>query len=58
MAAQKVLADLKPYVIPTPKAITANCGMSLRMGDAEAEKAREILADYPDIASLCAWYRV
>lgn len=58
MAAQKILADLKPYVIPTPKAITANCGMSLRMDDAAADAARVILAGHPDIEALCAWYRV
>ncbi len=58
MAAQKILGELKPYVIPTPKVITANCGMSLRMGDAEAEKAREILSSHPDIEARCAWYRV
>lgn len=31
MAAKKLLADLSPTVMPTPRSITANCGMTLKM---------------------------
>ena len=58
MAAQDALASLKPYVIPTPKAITAGCGMSLRMDDEQAKQAREILDTRPDIMKLAAWHRI
>ena len=56
MAAQKLLAHLNPFVIPTPKAITAGCGMSLRMDAAAADEARLVLAGHPDIAGLSAWH--
>ena len=41
MAANKALAAVAPAVIPTPRAITASCGMSLRF---EAECDREAVA--------------
>lgn len=56
MAAQKLLAHLDPFVIPTPKEITASCGISLRMGAAAAAQAKEVLADHANIAQRSAWY--
>ena len=56
MAAQKLLAQLNPFVIPTPKQITASCGMSLRMGAEEAAQAKLLLEGHPDIAALSAWH--
>lgn len=56
MAAQKILRSLNPYVIPTPREITADCGISLRLGIDEAEEALKLLGDHPEIVELCAWH--
>lgn len=57
MAAQTVLAGLNPFVIPTPRGITASCSISLRMPEQVAIKAREILADHPEITELSSWHK-
>lgn len=58
MAADKVLATSEAKLIPTPRAITASCGMSLRFaatGDAEAlARARSVDAAH----GLAALYRM
>lgn len=56
MAAQKLLAHLGPFVIPTPKQITASCGISLRMDAQAAAQAREVLRDHEDILTRSAWH--
>lgn len=56
MAAQKALAALHPYTIPTPREITADCGMSLRLGVDQGEEAMGILQAQPSIAELCHWH--
>lgn len=58
MAAQTILAGLHPFVIPTPRDITASCGISLRMGVEAAIQAREILVGHPDVVELSAWYEL
>lgn len=56
MAAQRLLAHLGPFVIPTPKEITASCGISLRMDPPSAAQAKEVLADHADIAQRSTWH--
>ena len=56
LAAQKLLEHLHPFVIPTPKVITANCGMSLRFNDDVVQEARNIIDNHPDIAQLSLWH--
>ncbi len=56
MAAQNILASLDPFVIPTPRAITASCGISLRMNEERAIKAKKLIAEHPDICELSKWY--
>ena len=59
MAAQKVLAPLQPYVIPTPKEISAGCGMSLRFkSDEVVQLAGGLLQDHPDIVAASSWHYV
>lgn len=54
--AQALLMDLGAVVMPTLREISASCGMSLRLADARAEKARQTLIG----AGLRGWtlYRV
>lgn len=58
MAADKALATSGAKLIPTPRAVSAGCGMSLRFtapGDAEAlARARSVDAAY----GLAALYRM
>ncbi len=56
MAAQSILAALDPFVIPTPRAITASCGISLRMDEARAIEAKKLVLDHSDICELSKWY--
>lgn len=56
MASQKKLAPFLPAVIPTPKQITASCGMTLVLEKEHAAQARALLADSPDILAACSWY--
>ncbi len=57
MAAQQLLKPLAPVVIPTPKAITASCGMTLVVvGEAAAKEARTLIMSAPDIAQKCTMY--
>ena len=57
MAAQKMLAHLKPYVIPTPREITASCGMALRFASEEdANAAGAVIRGHPDIEALSSWH--
>ena len=45
LAAQKKTAQYKPTMIPTPRSITAACGMSLRLSFDSKESAREALME-------------
>ncbi len=56
LAAQKLLAGLDAMTVPTPRAITASCGMSLLAGPREAAEARRRIEGASGIASLCAFY--
>lgn len=58
LAAQDLLAGLKIQLIPTPRTITADCGMSIRVADDEVETARMRLNERPDIASLSSWHEL
>ena len=50
MAAQKLLKPQAPLVIPTPRAITASCGMTLVVRAANVQQARLELENCPAIA--------
>ncbi|MDO4854047.1 MAG: formate dehydrogenase accessory sulfurtransferase FdhD [Coriobacteriia bacterium] len=56
MAAQNILSSLDPFVIPTPRTITASCGISLRMDEVRAIKAKKLLLEHSDICELSKWY--
>ena len=45
MAANKALAAVNPAVIPTPRAITASCGMTLAVAVPEARGLAALYAD-------------
>ncbi len=57
MAAQNILADLHPFVISTPRDITASCGISLRMPESDVAKAKEALAKHPEVVKLSSWHK-
>lgn len=42
LAAQKALESYGPHLIPTPRDISAGCGMSLRFSSAGEDQARRI----------------
>ncbi|HRX59182.1 MAG TPA: DUF3343 domain-containing protein [Eubacteriales bacterium] len=44
IAAQRLLRDVGGAVMPTLRAITASCGMSIRVGTELVARAREIMA--------------
>lgn len=56
MAANKALAAAAPAVIPTPRAITASCGMTLRFEAEGAAEARALAASVPAAHGLAALY--
>jgi hypothetical protein len=56
MTMQESLAALKPTVIPTPRDISESCGMSLRFGAEDEQKAREIVSAIPQAKGFCALY--
>lgn len=56
MAANKALAAVKPAMIPTPRAITANCGMTLRFEAPNAAKARALAASVTETRGLATLY--
>ena len=55
MASQKLLAALRPAVIPTPCQISASCGMTLLLAAVHEEEARRLLAGAPDVRACCAF---
>ena len=56
MAANKALAAVNPAVIPTPRAITASCGMTLRFEAEDAAAARALAVAVPEARGLAAIY--
>ena len=58
MAAQKALerAGVAFSVIPTPRTITASCGITLAVRAGQAAEARTTIEGCNDIAALCAFY--
>ena len=57
MAADASLRSVSHAMIPTPRQITASCGMALRFEAADDAAARA-LADHPDVpAELAALFR-
>lgn len=56
LASEKMLHDMGAALIPTPREITASCGMSLRIAAHLADEARSRIQDDQDICDLCAFY--
>lgn len=56
MAANKALAAAHPAVIPTPRAITASCGMTLRFEAADERAAAALAATVDEARGLAALY--
>jgi len=56
--AEKLLKSLSPAVVPTLRAITASCGMSLRLKAEQMETARALLAESTLDPALYRFYRV
>ncbi len=54
MAANKALAAVNPAVIPTPRAITASCGMTLRFEAEDAAAATRLAVAVPEARGLAA----
>ncbi len=58
MAADKVLAGRGAVLMPTPRAISAGCGMSLRLEAANEREATEAGLSVPEARGLMALYRI
>ena len=58
MAAQKLLGGMRFDVIPTPKEISAGCGIALRLRDDLMEQAMAALSTDDSIASQCSWHYI
>lgn len=56
MASQKKLAAFSPAVIPTPREITASCGMTLLLKSQYAAEAWALISASADISALCSFY--
>ena len=55
---EKLLKALSPAVMPTLRAVTASCGMSLRLKTEQAEQARALLRESSLDPALYRFYRV
>lgn len=59
LAAQRLLEGLKPYLIPTPREVTASCGMSLRFEHLDdVEAARALLEAHPELMAQSHWHEL
>ncbi len=58
MAADKVLAGRGAVLMPTPRAISAGCGMSLRLKAVDEHEARAAGRSVPEARGLMALYRI
>lgn len=56
MAAYHALAQAKPAMIPTPKAISAGCGMSLRFAAQDTAAACALAEGVEQIKGLASLY--
>ena len=55
---EKLLKALSPAVVPTLRAITASCGMSLRLRPEQTEEAQALLKESSIDQALYRFYRV
>lgn len=58
MAADKAFAGRGAVLMPTPRAISAGCGMSLRLEAANEREATEAGLSVPEARGLTALYRI
>jgi hypothetical protein len=58
IAAERLLKALNPAVMPTLRAITASCGMSLRLKSEQTEEAQAMLAKSTLDPVLYRFYRI
>lgn len=58
IAAERLLKALNPAVMPTLRAITASCGMSLRLKPEQTEEAQALLAKSTLDPVLYRFYRI
>lgn len=56
MAANRALAHLAPVMIPTPPAISAGCGMTLRFEAADDAQAHAVAGAIVDVRGLATLY--
>ena len=58
-AIKALAASVRPFaVIPTPRAVSAGCGMSLRFAAADGAEARAVAASLVHVQGTAALYRV
>jgi hypothetical protein len=58
IAAERLLKALNPAVMPTLRAITASCGMSLRLKPEQTEEAQTLMAASSIDPKLYRFYRI
>ncbi|MEN6419501.1 MAG: DUF3343 domain-containing protein [Clostridiaceae bacterium] len=58
IAAERLLKALNPAVMPTLRAITASCGMSLRLKPEQTEQAQALMAASSIDPKLYRFYRI
>lgn len=58
MAADRALADRGAVLMPTPRAISAGCGMSLRLEAADEREVADAGRSVPEARGLMALYRI
>ncbi len=58
IAAERPLKALSPAVMPTLRAITASCGMSLRLKQEQTEQAQALMASSSIDPKLYRFYRI
>lgn len=56
MAANSALADAQPAMIPTPREISAGCGMSLRFSARDDGDALAVAKGVADLAGKASLY--
>lgn len=56
MAANKALEALDPVMIPTPRALSAGCGMTLRFDAAGDDRAIDVVSGIAALHGLASLY--
>ncbi|WP_255467476.1 DUF3343 domain-containing protein [Raoultibacter phocaeensis] len=56
MAANRALASVQPVVMPTPRSITASCGMSLRFEAEDVDRAWALASSAKESRGLASLY--